>query len=39
MLDHIPHHSIIISINGESYRLQDKRKAGLLPAPAKASKL
>jgi hypothetical protein len=37
MLDHIPHHSIII--NGESYRLQDKRKAGLLPAPAKASKL
>src|SRR5712691_5277823 len=31
MLDRILHHSIIISVNGESYRLKDKRKAGLLP--------
>jgi integrase len=26
----------IITINGESYRLKDKRKAGLRPKPAKA---
>jgi integrase len=26
----------IITIKGESYRLKDKRKAGLLPKPAKA---
>jgi DNA replication protein DnaC len=38
MLDRILHHSIIISINGESYRLKDKRKAGLLPAPARSNK-
>jgi len=30
MLDRILHHSIIVSINGESFKLQDKRKAGLL---------
>src|ERR1700704_1334290 len=30
MLDRILHHSIIVSINGESFRLKDKRKAGLL---------
>ena len=34
MLDRILHHSSIISINGESYRLKDKRKAGLLTASA-----
>ena len=28
MLDRILHHSIIVSINGESFRLKDKRKAG-----------
>ena len=38
MLDRVLHHSIIISINGESYRLKDKRKAGLLPAPARSTK-
>src|SRR5712671_6033877 len=38
MLDRILHHSIIISIIGESYRLKDKRKAGLLPAPARSTK-
>src|SRR5216684_4040163 len=39
MLDRILHHSIIVSINGESFRLKDKRKAGLLAAPTtKAAK-
>jgi DNA replication protein DnaC len=38
MLDRVLHHSTIVSINGESYRLKDKRKAGLLAAPSKASK-
>jgi hypothetical protein len=36
MLDRILHHSIIVSINGESFRLKDKRKAGMhaaLPNP------
>jgi DNA replication protein DnaC len=32
MLDRILHHSIIVSIKGESFRLKDKRKAGLLGA-------
>ena len=32
MLDRILHHSIIVSINGESFRLKDKRKAGVLSA-------
>jgi DNA replication protein DnaC len=38
-LDRVLHHSIIIIIiiiNGERYRLKDKRKAGLLSAPGKA---
>jgi DNA replication protein DnaC len=30
MLDRILHHSIIVNIVGESFRLKDKRKAGLL---------
>jgi DNA replication protein DnaC len=34
MLDRILHHSIIVSINGESFRLKDKRKAGIF-APTK----
>jgi hypothetical protein len=38
MLDRIVHHSTIVSINGDSFRLKDKRKAGLLAAPVKASK-
>ena len=37
MLDRILHHSIIASISGESFRLKDKRKAGLL-APIKNTK-
>jgi DNA replication protein DnaC len=38
MLDRILHHSIIVSINGESFRLKDKRKAGLLAGPSKIAK-
>jgi DNA replication protein DnaC len=37
MLDRVPHHSTIVSINGESYQIKDKRKAGVL-APMKAAK-
>jgi hypothetical protein len=33
MLDRVLHHSIIVSINGESFRLKDKRKAGIVPKP------
>jgi len=35
MLDRILHHSIIVSINGESFRLKDKRKAAVLSKLAK----
>jgi DNA replication protein DnaC len=38
VLDRILHHSIIVSINGESFRLKDKRKAGVLAAPRKIAK-
>ena len=38
MLDRLLHHSIIVNINGESYRLKDKRKAGLLGAPVKTAR-
>jgi DNA replication protein DnaC len=37
MLDRILHHSTIININGESYRLKDKRKASLLPKAIKSA--
>jgi DNA replication protein DnaC len=35
MLDRVLHHSTIVSINGESFRLKDKRKAGLIAISAK----
>jgi DNA replication protein DnaC len=38
MLDRILHHSIIVNISGESFRLKDKRKAGLLTPPGKIAK-
>jgi DNA replication protein DnaC len=38
MLDRILRHSIIVSINGERFRLKDKRKAGLLTTPTKTAK-
>lgn len=36
MLDRLLHHSTVVSIQGESYRLKDKRRAGLLKAPTPA---
>jgi DNA replication protein DnaC len=33
MLDRLLHHSTVVVIQGESYRLKDKRRAGLLKAP------
>jgi hypothetical protein len=33
-----PSSLLSLSANGESYRLKDKRKAGLLAAPVKAAK-
>lgn len=34
ILDRLLHHSTTISIKGESYRLKDKRKAGIVTTPA-----
>jgi DNA replication protein DnaC len=33
ILDRLLHHSTTINIRGESYRLKDRKKAGLLPRP------
>lgn len=33
MLDRLLHHSTVIAIQGESYRLKDKRRTGLPKAP------
>src|ERR1051326_1795307 len=33
ILDRVLHHSTTINIRGESYRLKDRRRAGLLPQP------
>jgi DNA replication protein DnaC len=33
ILDRLLHHSVTINIKGESYRLKEKRKAGLLTSP------
>jgi DNA replication protein DnaC len=38
MLDRLLHHSTIVNIVGESYRLKDKSKAGLLAAPVRNPK-
>jgi DNA replication protein DnaC len=37
MLDRLLHHSTVISMQGESYRLKDKRRAGLLKPATTAS--
>jgi DNA replication protein DnaC len=34
MLDRILHHASVVTIQGESYRLKDKRRAGLIARPA-----
>src|SRR5499427_10226337 len=36
ILDRLLHHSTTINIRGESYRLKDRRRAGLLPQPQEA---
>jgi hypothetical protein len=36
MLDRILHHATVGQMSGESYRLKDKRRAGLIARPAKA---
>ena len=33
ILDRVLHHSQVMTIRGQSYRLREKRKAGLLQAP------
>jgi DNA replication protein DnaC len=33
ILDRVLHHSVVLTIKGESYRLREKRKAGLLKHP------
>jgi hypothetical protein len=35
MLDRILHHATVVQISGESYRLKDKRRAGILARPQK----
>jgi len=37
MLDRVLHHSTIVNINGESFRLKDKRRAGLIHGPGKSA--
>jgi DNA replication protein DnaC len=34
MLDRVLHHASVVTIQGESYRLRDKRRAGLIVQPA-----
>ena len=36
MLDRILHHATVVQMSSESYRLKDKRRAGLIARPAKA---
>ena len=39
MLDRLLHHAHVVQIKGDSYRLKDKRKAGVLATPAKKAAL
>jgi DNA replication protein DnaC len=39
MLDRILHHATVVQIAGESYRLKDKRRAGIMARPDKAAAL
>jgi hypothetical protein len=34
ILDRLPHHSHVLTIRGDSYRLRAKRKSGLIKPPA-----
>jgi hypothetical protein len=33
MLDRILHHASVVQISGESYRLKDRRRAGIMARP------
>jgi DNA replication protein DnaC len=33
MLDRVLHHANVVQISGESYRLKDKRRAGVIARP------
>lgn len=35
LLDRLLHHATILNIQGESFRLKDKQKAGIIPARMK----
>ena len=35
MLDRVLHHASVVTIQGESYRLKDKRRAGIVARPAR----
>jgi DNA replication protein DnaC len=37
ILDRLLHHSHVITIRGDSYRLREKRRSGLLPKTAQAA--
>ena len=37
MLDRLLHHATVVQISGESYRLKDKRRAGVMAKPKPAS--
>ena len=39
ILDRLLHHSVTVNIKGESYRLREKRKAGLLRAANETAKI
>jgi DNA replication protein DnaC len=36
MLDRLLHHATVVQIGGESYRLKDKRRAGVMAKPKTA---
>ena len=38
MLDRILHHATVVQISGESYRLKDKRRAGIMASPRKPAR-
>lgn len=38
ILDRLLHHSVVVNIRGESYRLREKKKAGLFASPFSSSK-
>jgi DNA replication protein DnaC len=39
MLDRLLHHSTVVQISGESYRLKDKRRAGIAAKPRKVGQI